>query len=137
MSTRPPGAPVSLVDGATSADRRAIKNSLTAISTPVAVDKGWKTKYKRWLHIVVKIETTASVVYSLYTRSEEDGEWALDTRLGTAGVVTLAVADADNPQRSIVEIAGVDEVYISLTHTTPAGNGVSVWLATSGQTELG
>ena len=142
MSTSAPGQPVSLVTAPdndnTVANRRYIKGATATRAAPTGSSVGARTKNKRWITVVTKInEVGMTWAWSLYTKSDEDGEWTLDTRLGTAGVVTLAQADADNPQRTIVEIAGQDEVYISGTVTSGGGSGVDVWLLGSGQTELG
>lgn len=120
-------SPVSLKEGATANDRRIITAALIANGPPSATTDGWPTFNASHLHTVVDVlDAGGSIDWSLWLYSRFHEKWCLDTRLGTAGVVSLAGADTDNPQLKIVEIAGVDRVYIELANLVGMVNGVDV-----------
>jgi hypothetical protein len=136
-----PGLPVSLVcpQAATATERRAIAGLKTSNEDdPNSVDSpgtfGFFAQGKRFLHIMIDLpDSGTSITWSLWTYDSVSELWGLDTRLGTDGVVTLSASDADNPQRSIIEIDGLDRVYLQVTTTGGVfTEGVDAWLATSG-----
>jgi hypothetical protein len=138
-----PGSPVSLVKPAATDpdDRRFLADLLTGgengppDNTLALADRkklGAGTLNKRWLHIVVQVKDAgASCVWRLFTFDELSGLWCLDTRLGTSGDVTLTGAATDNPQKSIVEIAGTDRAYIEVDSIALSTTGINVWLGSS------
>lgn len=134
-----PGVPVSLVQpgAATAAERKAVANLKAANGAPAADAAGFHTQGKRFLHIVVQLpDAGTSVEWSLWTWDAASGLWCLDTRPGTAGTVALAVADS--PQRSIVEIDGLERVYLQFkTFAGAFTTGLNAWLATSGEVDGG
>lgn len=139
------GLPVSLVSpqAATAAERRAIASLKASNQNPNALASPAKAGFfsygKRFLHIVIKLpDAGTSITWSLWTYDSVSELWCIDTRLGTSGVVSLAASDTDNPQRSIIEIDGLDRVYLQIT--TAGGvfaQGVDAWLATSGIVDAG
>lgn len=148
IGSRPPGSPVSLVAPAasTAAARRYLKGVLTDTGEPdntLNEDEravlGVGTLNKRWLHVTVSLnDVGSSCEWKLWTFDRFSGLWSLDTRPGTSGVVALAESDADNPQASIIEIAGKDRVFIELVNIAAIGaEGIDVWLAGSGQVDDG
>lgn len=65
------------------------------------------------LHIIVLLpDAGTSLDWSLYTWDSVSELWTLDTRIGTDGVASLAAADANNPERVIVELGGIEKVAL-------------------------
>jgi hypothetical protein len=131
------GAPMSLVNarGATAAERRALKDVKAANGAPsntAPVTRGFNTRNKQYVHVVVELpDAGTSLVWRMYTWDATSERWTLETTLGTAGDVALAVADS--PQRTIVEIDAATRVYIELlTFAGVFTEGASVWLSTVG-----
>lgn len=139
IGSRQPGAPVSLVQPASTvlAKRRALKSVKADNGAPTTANQGFFTQNKRWLHIVISMPDAATTMdWKLWTWDAVSEKWCLDTRLGTSGVVSMVAADS--PSRSIVEIDGLDKVYIELDNMGGVfTSGVDVWLATSGTVEPG
>lgn len=133
--SRTPGVPVSLrsAEATTAAERRAYSPVKANNGVPTADTIGLHTQGRRWLHIIVELpDASTSLTWSLWLWDSVSELWCLDTRLGTAGVVAMTDADADNPQHNIVEINGVDKVYIQFAGMTGVFTaGVNVWLSSS------
>ena len=137
-----PGTAVSLVspEATTAAKRRALKD-VNVTGSPMAVpvaQPGFNAKSARWLHVVINMpDATTTMDWSLYLWDALSGKWCLDTRLGTDGVVSMTDADADNPQLNIVEISGVQKVYVRLFNGTGTfTDGADVWLGSVENTVL-
>lgn len=118
--------------------RRVIAAATAAVAAPsntaALADRekaGWATGGRRWLHILVKVNTSGSIDWQLWRFNHLSSLWTLDTRIGTAGTESLAFADADNPQGTIVEIDGADRVAIRLLNPVGLGS-VDVWLGAAG-----
>lgn len=139
--SRAPGVPVSLVQPSAenAADRRAIKSADAANGEPEGSTAGFFAQGRRWLHIVVSLPDAAtSITWKLWTWDSVSELWTLDTRPGTGGTVALSDTDDDNPQRNLIEIDGVDRVYIELDDFVGVfTEGVDVWLSANGIVEGG
>jgi hypothetical protein len=140
--SRQPGSPVSLKSAHARDDadaRRVLADVGAANSPPAADEKGFSVQGKRWLHIVISLpDAGTSITWRLWTWDNVSELWCLDTRPGIGGTVSLAVADADNPQRSIIEVAGLDRVYLEIvTATGTFTNGLNAWLASNGEVDGG
>jgi len=114
--------------------RRALKNVNVpsgAAANPTASDKGFNTYGARYLHITVELpDATTTLDWELWLWDHISEKWCLDTRNGTNGTVSLADVDADNPQLNIVEIPGVERVFVKLDNGTGTfTNGANVWLS--------
>ena len=130
------GKAVSLVspEAITAAKRRAragIDVTGSPDIDPTSSDPGYNTKSARWLQITVELpDATTTLDWELWLWDHVSAMWCLDTRLGTDGTVSITDADADNPQINLVEIPGVEKVFIKLDNGTGVfTNGANVWLA--------
>lgn len=139
---RSPGSPTSLVSpqAEEADDRRAIAGATAANGVPDDEDTpGFATRCHRWLHVEILITGGTSVDWRLWTkRTGMSSMWCLDTRIGSAAsdyAHQVLEAGPDNPQNSIIEIVGIDRVYIELLDFVASPTGVDVWLGTSGDVE--
>lgn len=127
--------PRSLKPGDTAADRRVLAALKVANSAPTQGDRsvGYDTHGQRWLHIEIYLpDVGTSVEWVLHVWSDVSEKWLIDCRPGTAGVVSLAASATDNPQKSVIEIAGAPRVYLELRNMTGVfTQGVDAWLSAS------
>jgi hypothetical protein len=123
----------SLKAGATAAARRVLAGVIAASTAPVAATAGIPTTSARFLHVVGKLNDGTSIKIKVWLRDSVSQEWTLDTDLGSNGLVTITQASpTSNPFRGLVEIAGIEEVYVQTL--SPVGvlvAGLDVWLAGS------
>jgi hypothetical protein len=111
----------SLQGGAAASNRRTIAGVATTTSAPTTSSDGFATKHARFLHYLVKLTGGTSITYKVWHYLAAADVWVLDTRFGSSGTVTLTTAASDNPQWSIVEVAGVDRTFVQIvTNTGPA-----------------
>jgi len=107
------------------------------IAAPVAADKGAHTQGRAKLHLVVEFpDALTSADISIWVKHKMTGKWALlqekapGVAFGTAGVLTVAVADG--VVWHILEIDGVEHVALEVA----AGSGTfvngSIWLGSVG-----
>ena len=135
LSPPNPHAPVSLVNprNPDPLKRRAVAGGTATNGPPTGSTKGFKTLHRRYLHVVVKIAGGSTVDWKLWVQNKFSGEWGVDTRVGAGtGIQTLATADIDNPQNSILELVGSDMVYVELLNFG-GGETVDVWLGAAGE----
>jgi len=127
FGSQSPGSPVSLVnpEKTTPVDRRAIRGATGANGAPSGAKAGFATQNRKWLHIVLSLTGGTSVDWTLWTWDKNDQKWTPDSEVGTVTTDT-----ADSPARSVVELAGVDRVYVELD-TFVAAPSVDVWLASA------
>jgi hypothetical protein len=124
---------------ATAAERAIRANidiSAGADSDPVAgTDLGFNTHGAQWLHILAKAGDAGTTFdFEVWLWDVAAGDWYLDTRLGTAGTVTVIQTADDHPKGLIVEIAGAPRVFVKLDNNTgtwsgDADKGASIWIS--------
>ena len=128
--------PKSLVqpDAKTAAERRLLRSVIAANGAPSGISRTGKgTSGHRFLFVTIKLKDVGTTLkWRLWHLDRVSDEWCLDPRIGGCGEGEQFV-DADgvfNPQRGIIEVGGIDKVYIELTEMTGVfANGVDVWLA--------
>jgi len=98
---------------------------------PDTAKAGVNTKGRKWLHLIAKLRVAGSATWRLWVFTEMSQEWCIDTEFGTAGTVTLALADIDNPQWNVREIAGVERIYVEVDGFA-GGAEIDVWAGTVG-----
>jgi len=130
------GQPVSLKSPeASDASGRAARQEIKVsdASGPDSTVVGFNCRGARYVHITVSLPDAGTALdWSLWLYDEVSGKWCLDSRPGTAGVVSIAAASTDNPQYNIIEIAGVSRVWIQLANLTGTfTEGASVWVSGS------
>lgn len=91
---------------------------------------GYDVGHGKYLHVIVSLPDAAtSLDWSLYTWDSTSEQWCLDTTIGTAGVVSLTAADADNPQRTIIPLRGEEKALIEIASSAGVfTTGYSVWM---------
>ena len=137
-----PGAPVSLKspEASTAAGRTARADiKANDAADPTASNKGFNTLGHRWVHIMIELPDAATNLdWELWLWDRVSEKWYIDTRNGTNGTVTLLSTAVDNPQINMIEIAGVERVWIKIDNISGVfTNGANVWLAGSGKSEQG
>lgn len=127
--------PRSLKPGDTANDRRILAALKIANAVPTQGDRseGFDTHGQRWLHIeMVLPDAGTAIEWVLWIWSDVSEKWHIDCRPGTSGVVSLAYADTDNPQKNVIEIAGGPRVYLEIRNMTGTfAIGMDAWLSAS------
>lgn len=103
---------------------------VSATTSLQGVPSGYSLNGQSFVHVVTFLPDGAtSLDWSLYTWDSVSDSWALVTSVGTAGVVSVTDADADNPQRTIVEMPGVEKVLVVTSNLAGTfTTGYSAWL---------
>jgi len=109
----------------------ADEGPLSGGETLDGVQAGYVVEDAMLLHVVLFLpDAGTSLDWSLYTWDSTSEQWTLDTSIGTAGVVSVAAADAANPQRTVVELNSVEKAALVISNSAGVFTlGYSAWLS--------
>lgn len=101
---------------------------LSATATIDGTQSGYSTNGASNLHVVFNLpDPTTSLEWQLYTYDSASELWALDTRPGSSG--TVSVDDTLSPQRTILELGGIERVaLVTQTLSGTFTTGYSAWM---------
>ena len=137
MSDSNTETPKSLVqpDASTAPNRRALKGIVSANGVPDANTKGYSTSGHRFLHIAIDFPS-GSVSWRLWHKMRVSEKWAVHTDIPGLDVSPFTEAltfgtIGEQPRHKVIDVHGVDKVYIELISPTGVGTGVDLWVAAS------
>lgn len=106
-------------------------------SDPTPTDRGFNTHEGDFLHVLAKAgDVTTTFDLELWLWDVAAGDWYMDTRIGTAGTLTVTQAGPAHPAGFIIETRGAPRVFVKLDNASGVWSGdpdkgASVWISHS------